>query len=73
MGFEINCSQVDVTELHVYNRWGNEVYRDMNYKNDWTGTYQDKPLPDGTYFLMINITDRLGNQISYAGDLTILR
>ena len=37
-------------ELCVYNRWGHEVYRASNYQNDWEGTWQGQPLPEGTYF-----------------------
>jgi gliding motility-associated-like protein len=30
----------------VFNRWGNEVYRTDNYKNDWSGT----GLAEATYY-----------------------
>ena len=39
--------------LCVFNRWGNVVYRQENYKNDWTGTWKDQPLPDGTYYYVL--------------------
>jgi gliding motility-associated-like protein len=29
----------------VYNRYGNIVYKNDNYKNDWEGTYNGKPVP----------------------------
>jgi hypothetical protein len=33
-------------ELYIYNRWGNLVHKDPNYKNDW-----DAPgLPNGVYY-----------------------
>jgi gliding motility-associated-like protein len=41
----------------VYNRWGNEVFRGSDYKNDWGGTWDGKDLPDGTYFYMIRNED----------------
>lgn len=40
-------------ELFIYNRWGNEVYAATNYQNDWAGTWDGKPLPDGTYFYVL--------------------
>ncbi len=38
------------SELIVFNRWGQEVYRNQDYRNDWYGTYKERPLPVGTYF-----------------------
>jgi gliding motility-associated-like protein len=40
-------------ELIVFNRWGQEVYRRKEYRNDWEGTYNGKVLPSGTYFYII--------------------
>ena len=37
-------------ELIIYNQWGDVVYQTRGYKNDWVGTYNGEPLPDGTYF-----------------------
>ena len=43
-------------ELIVLNRWGQMVYYDYDYKNDWSGTYQGKTLSDGVYFGVLNIS-----------------
>jgi gliding motility-associated-like protein len=42
-------------KIVIFNRWGNVVYRKEGYTNElpWHGTYQDAPLPDGTYFYML--------------------
>ena len=40
-------------ELTVFNRWGREVYSTENYANDWEGTWNGQPLPDGTYFYLL--------------------
>ncbi len=37
------------SQLIVFNRWGNEVYRSENYKNTWDGSN----LADGTYFYLL--------------------
>jgi gliding motility-associated-like protein len=50
--FEIPCAQGDV-DFQVFNRWGIEVYRNDHYANDWNGTYNNAPLPDGTYFYVV--------------------
>jgi PKD repeat protein len=37
------------TELVIFNRWGDKVYEDLDYKNDWDA----EGLVDGTYFYFI--------------------
>ena len=44
--------------LTIYNRWGNQVFESKNYDNSWLGTYQGTPLPDGTYFWMIELPNK---------------
>jgi gliding motility-associated-like protein len=40
------------SEITVYNQWGDVVYRAAPYRNDWEGKFQDRPLPDGTYYFV---------------------
>ncbi len=44
-------------ELHIYNRWGSEVYTVKGYKNDWGGKWNEGNLPDGTYFYTLDDGD----------------
>ncbi len=39
----------DKAELTIFNRWGNEVYRNSNYKNNWDGG----GLNEATYYYLI--------------------
>ncbi len=57
--------------VQVFNRWGNKVYDRQGYTNDdpFTGRWNDKDLPDGTYFYLIE--DGEGEQ--YSGWLQIHR
>jgi gliding motility-associated-like protein len=63
--------------LEVYNRWMTQVYKDGDYKNDWTGIANNglrvgntaQGLPDGTYFYVVKIED--GKQ--YVRYMTITR
>jgi|688.fasta_scaffold116736_1 gliding motility-associated-like protein len=66
-----NCfRQVDV---NVYNRYGSLVFSKKNYENEWNGTYRSKPLPDGTYYYVVNALGINGSVQNLRGDLTILR
>ncbi|MES2574392.1 MAG: gliding motility-associated C-terminal domain-containing protein [Bacteroidota bacterium] len=44
-----NIEKYPNTSVHVFNRWGYEVYSSPNYKNDWDGT----ELPASTYYYTV--------------------
>ncbi|MFD2600594.1 choice-of-anchor L domain-containing protein [Flavobacterium suzhouense] len=49
-----DLSTLDVEELKIFNRYGQEVYSKRNYTNEWMGqTSKGDELPTGTYFYMI--------------------
>lgn len=60
-------------QVAVYNRYGREVYKNNAYNNDWDGTYNGKPLPDGTYYYRVTFRLINGSTVSQSGDVTILR
>jgi gliding motility-associated-like protein len=42
----------------IFNRWGNQVYLQDGYNNTtkaFDGTWDSKPLPDGTYFFVLQL------------------
>ncbi|HEX4877198.1 MAG TPA: gliding motility-associated C-terminal domain-containing protein, partial [Chitinophagaceae bacterium] len=64
-----------VTNVYVtvFNRYGGEIYVNPNYQNNWDGTYKGNPVPDGTYYYVINYTLFNGRKVTVKGDVTILR
>ena len=58
----------DRVEITVVNRWGNEVYRNYNYRNDWSG----QGLNEGTYYYVIITHDGSARE-RYAGWVLIKR
>ena len=46
--------------LKVFNRYGTLVYDNAAYENDWggTNTNTDKGLPDGSYFYVLQLSDK---------------
>jgi gliding motility-associated-like protein len=53
--------------LVIYNRWGNVVYKTIQYNNDWDGDN----VPDGVYYGVVEIN--VNNQIiEYPFNITIL-
>jgi len=57
-------------DLVIVNRWGNEVYKATNYKNDWTG----EGLNEGTYYYILRVKDSAdaGWQV-FKGYITLIR
>ena len=43
-------------DVSIFNRWGKEVYNEVNYQNDWAGESPNgslgssAKLPSGTYY-----------------------
>jgi gliding motility-associated-like protein len=56
--FVVPCAAVfEGSELVVFNRYGTPIYQNPNYQNDWGGTYNNEPLPVGTYFYQLSLND----------------
>jgi len=67
-------SRVDLTgsKLTIFNRWGETVFYEENYHNEWGGTYKDtgEKLPDGTYYYELTVPSQ-DNHL-YKGAINIL-
>lgn len=55
--FEIlNSTCCTYISIKVFNRWGNMVYHNDDYQNDWKGVNDDgKKLVQGTYFVILEL------------------
>ena len=62
---------IETAEVHVFNRWGWEVFKSDNYKHNWGGDIKNEPLPDGTYIYVIKFKDE--GKEPLRGTLEILR
>lgn len=64
-------------EVKVFNRWGNIVYQNADYKNDWNGigstNFMGQDVPDGTYFYIVNAVEPSGTIKKFTSSLTIVR
>jgi len=55
--------------ITIFNRWGSKVFSQNGYKNQWDGTFEDKDLPNGTYFYIFDD----GKGTKYTGWVQISR
>jgi gliding motility-associated-like protein len=57
-------------ELTIINRWGNAVYKALNYKNDWTGN----GLNEGTYYYLLRVRENSETEWKvFKGYITLIR
>ena len=58
--------------VEVYNRWGQLLFRSEGYDQPWDGTFENKPLPVGTYYYIIELNSEFYPD-PYTGPITIMR
>lgn len=57
-------------DIIIVNRWGNEVFKQTNYKNTWTGD----GLNEGTYYYILRVKEHAGDEWQvYKGYITLIR
>ena len=59
--------------LHIYNRWGQEVFETKTYGEGWDGRFYGVPCEIGTYYYFIKGTTETGDPIMLKGDITLIR
>jgi gliding motility-associated-like protein len=64
---------LDKAKAQVFNRYGAKVFEANDYKNNWNGTYNGKPLADGTYYFVITYRLINGKDEYLKGNVTIIR
>lgn len=56
--------------VSIYNRYGSLVYQSKGYSKAWDGLFNNKLLPVGTYYYLIDLNT---NNKKFSGDITIIR
>lgn len=64
-----DLNKISPARVAVYTRSGAMVYQNNDYKNDWNGSLNGNPLPEGTYYYVIEGIDG----VVFKGPLSILR
>ncbi len=62
----LNLEQFSNARMKIYNRWGNLIYENANYKNDFN--FQDQP--DGVYYYVLTISEVSKD---YTGNVTVYK
>ena len=72
--FEVPCLEDTYknNNMRVFNRWGDKIFEQDAYKNDWDGRFKGSLLPAGTYFYLIQL-DKGNSDECLQGYFTITR
>jgi gliding motility-associated-like protein len=71
--FVSNAGYYDEFLIQVYNRWGQKVFEATSDMQGWDGTWKGQPVPDGTYYYILEFNDRHFGKQKKNGSITILR
>jgi gliding motility-associated-like protein len=55
--------------VDIFNRYGEKIHTSAGYYKAWDGTFKGKPMPEGTYYYLIDT--KFGN--IYSGPISVLR
>lgn len=56
----------------VFNRWGDELFYNEGYTEEWDGQFNGKELPVGTYYYVVNLNSEFYPE-PFTGPITIMR
>ena len=65
-----NIENYPDSEVMVYNIYGQLVFNQKSYMNDWKGTYNGSSLPDGTYYYVLSFSKE---ECIFKGSVDILK
>jgi gliding motility-associated-like protein len=61
-------------ELHIWDRWGEEIFSSKDPAEGWDGTAGGKEVPIGVYVFHTNVVDAISlEKLEYYGHVTIVR
>ncbi len=60
-------------EMHIFNRWGEEIFYSNQLAPKWDGQYKGELVPDGIYTYLIRILDYKNKLHIYKGNLTVIK
>ena len=71
--FQVSGDGIDKFKLAIYNRWGQLLFISEAIQNSWDGNFENKPVPDGTYYFILNVSYSNTESEIINGSLTLIR
>ncbi|HRH36827.1 MAG TPA: gliding motility-associated C-terminal domain-containing protein [Flavobacteriales bacterium] len=61
------------SEVLIYDRWGQKVFKSNGYREPWDGTRDGKAVSEGTYYYYIKLSQTSGRSDPYTGFISLIR
>jgi gliding motility-associated-like protein len=71
--FGVSIINVNTYQLQIFTRWGELIFQSKSPQQKWDGTYGNKPMPQGTYYFVLNATSVNGKPIKKSGYVALVR
>ncbi|MGV6860611.1 MAG: T9SS type B sorting domain-containing protein [Putridiphycobacter sp.] len=72
--FYVRSSGYNSLKCTIINRYGETVYQFFGLNGNWDGySHAGMPCSDGTYFVVVEVTDESGNTDAFQGTLQLSR
>ncbi len=71
--FTVDGQYIQSIELKVFNRWGEMLFITDTKDSGWDGSFNGKPMPEGTYYYLADIVDLAGQSLKQSGTVVLLR
>ncbi len=72
--FKLTGSRFDrLVEMRVFNRWGEEMFYSNNKEMGWDGKFHGVPQDLGVYNYLVIVAKPGGGNVTYKGNITLIR
>lgn len=71
--FVVKISNINSYRIQIFNRYGSPLFNTNDIFDHWKGIYNNKPLPVGTYYYVIDAVSVSGQLIKKSGPISIIK
>jgi gliding motility-associated-like protein len=71
--FEFKGENIEVRDVHIFNRWGEEIFTESGNFNGWNGMYRGEICPDGIYSVHLIYEDCFGLPTVFKGHVNLIK
>lgn len=71
--FKGEFTGIKTSEMYIFNRWGDIIYKSDNTRASWDGTENGKPVIQDAYIYRFIVQDYSNNSHEYTGHVSLIR
>ncbi len=71
--FEFKGENIVIRDVRIFNRWGEEIFTEIESFTGWDGTYRGEICPDGIYAVHLIYEDCFGLPTAFKGHINLIK